>query len=127
MSDMSKEINVNEIVRMANYQAHEAAMEAIKDRPINNAHLYKTVYEEVFNSLFRKLLMPETGETPRWLVKLANYFTFDSEIDEIEEHTGRSEDPLNEAEYVSLTIRFKRNGSGPVTQVTKERIPLEPV
>ena len=124
MSDMSKEINVNEIVRMANYQAHEAAIEAIKDRPINNACLYEIVYEEVFNLLFRKLLMPYTNETPAWVVRLASYFSADAEIDEVLEKSVNSPDPLNQADFVQLIVRFKRNSGGEVKKVETVKISL---
>lgn len=119
--DRSDLLNNSEIIRIANYQAHEVAASDAKF-----GGDYVTTFTTVFNFLFRKLLMPETGKTPGWVVRLANYFTFDSEIDEILESSSKSGDPLNQAEYVILTVRFKRNGSGPVVEVKKETLPLEP-
>ena len=120
--DVSDPISNSEIIRTANRQAHEVAA---ANSQYSGVQAYTLIYTRVFNYLFRKLVMPATDETPGWVVRLANYFTFDSEIDEIEEHAGRSEDPLNQAEYVSLIIRFKRNGSGPVYETGTEKLTLE--
>ena len=124
--DVSDPISNSEIIRTANRQAHEVAA---ANSQYSGVQAYTLIYTRVFNYLFRKLVMPATDETPGWVVKLANYFTFDSEIDEIEEKVakeGWDEDPLNQAEYVYLTVKFKRNGSGPVVEVKKETLPLEP-
>lgn len=111
---MIESFTLADIRRIANMQAHEAAVKW------TGSGDYERVHQRIFNYLFRKLLMPDTEETPGWVVRLANYFTRDSEIDDVKEETGRSEDPLNEAEYVTLTIRFKRNGSGRVTSAGQE-------
>ena len=127
--DVSAPISNSEIIRTANRQAHEVAA---ANSQYSGVQAYTLIYTRVFNYLFRKLVMPATDETPGWVVRLANYFTFDSEIDEIEENVARSEfevndrgDPLNQAEYVSLTIRFKLNGSGPVYETGTEKLTLE--
>ena len=129
MSYMTEEINVNEIVRMANDQAHQMAVEMGTK---GGYSAYIETHDAVFNFLFRKLLMPYTNETPAWVVRLANYFSADAEIDEVQEKVGSNEleyndrgDPLNQAEFVELTVRFKRNGSGPVTDpIVKAKIEL---
>lgn len=122
--DISDPISNSEIIRTANRQAHDVAA---ANSQYSRGQAYTLIYTQVFNYLFRKLIMPATDETPGWVVKLANYFTFDSEIDDIQESTGRSKDPLNQAEYVVLHIHFKRNGSGPVHAVgtVTEKLPLE--
>ena len=121
MSDMSKEINVNEIIRTANDQAHEMAMEM----GIKGGHsAYIETHEAVFNFLFRRILMPHTNETPAWVVRLSNYFSADAEIDEVLEKSVNSPDPLNQADFVQLIVRFKRNSGGEVKKVETVKIPL---
>ena len=127
--NVSDPISNSEIIRTANRQAHEVAA---ANSQYSGVQAYTLIYTRVFNYLFRKLVMPATDETPGWVVRLANYFTFDSEIDEVQEKVGSNEleyndrgDPLNQAEFVELTVRFKRNGSGPVTDpIVKAKIEL---
>ena len=121
MSDMSKEINVNEIIRMANDQAHQMAV-GMGARGGYDA--YAETYDAVFSFLFRKLLMPYTNETPAWVVRLASYFSADAEIDEVLEESANSPDPLNQADFVQLIVRFKRNSGGEVKKVETVKISL---
>lgn len=102
-------------VKEIQQKAHEAAT-GLATRYSDSPEHFVPAYDKVFNFVFKKLLMPATEDTPSWVVRLANYFTDVSEIDEIETINGKSgaADPLNEAEYVELRIRFKRNGSGKV-------------
>ena len=115
-------ITISEITRLSNEQAHEVACRVAHE---GNSMLYEAAYDRVFNFLYRKLLMPNTDETPGWVVRLANYFNRDSEIDDVDEKMAVSEDPLNQAEYVVLTVRFKRNMNGPVMTVGTETMELE--
>ena len=117
----NEEINVNEIIRTANDQAHEMAMEmGIK----GGYSAYIETHDAVFNFLFRKLLMPYTNETPAWVVRLASYFSADAEIDEVLEESANSPDPLNQADFVQLIVRFKRNSGGEVKKVETVKISL---
>ena len=128
LREQTDALNIPEITRLANEQAHEVAVAA--DAKFGGD--YVTKFTTVFNFLFRKLLMPATDETPGWVTKLANYFSADAEIDEVQEKVGSNEleyndrgDPLNQAEFVELTVRFKRNGSGPVKDpIVKAKIEL---
>ena len=117
----NEEINVNEIIRTANDQAHEMAMGmGIK----GGYSAYIETHEAVFNFLFRRILMPYTNETPAWVVRLANYFSADAEIDEVLEKSVNSPDPLNQADFVQLIVRFKRNSGGEVKKVETVKISL---
>ena len=114
-------MTIDEITRLANEQAHEVATRDAGSVPV----IYNVTYEKVFNFLYRKLMMPSSNETPEWVAKLANYFNRDSEIDSVDEKMAVSEDPLNQAEYVVLTVRFKRNMNGPVMIAGAETMELE--
>ena len=111
-------------------RAHEAAV-ALAAKEATSYEYFNVAYTAVFNHVFKKLLMPATEDTPGWVVRLANYFSADAEIDEVQEKVGSNEleyndrgDPLNQAEFVELTVRFRRNSGGEVKKVETVKISL---